>query len=273
MPELAQLKYCGLADGSQLAWREWGSGRPVVMLHGWSMSSVVFSEVAALLADEYRLLCPDLPGHGYSDPLNRYSMESMAAAIAQWAERLQLADFALLGWSLGGQVAIELAATCSTRIDRLLLISTTPCFCRTGDWFYGLPITQVKALLRNLDRAYEKTQGDFFNLQFTDEDLPKDRYRQILKFAVRAGRLPEPEVAKETLHLLGQADLRSSLDKIKRPTLVMHGELDRIIPLEAGAFLAEQLSNTQFHRLPQVGHAPFFSYPSASAELWRTFLQ
>jgi len=272
VPELPQLKFCRLVDGSQLAWREWGSGSPVVMLHGWSMSSVVFSEVAALLADEYRLLCPDLPGHGGSDSLHSYSMGKMAAAFAQWAERLQLPDFALLGWSLGGQVALELAATCS-RVDRLLLIATTPCFCCADDWPYGLPVTQVKALHRNLDRAYEKTLGDFFNLQFADEDLPKERYRQILRFAVRAGRLPKLEEAKETLQLLGQADLRTILDKIKRPTLVMHGELDRIIPFEAGAFLAEQITDTRFHRLPKVGHAPFFSSPSTSAELWRTFLQ
>lgn len=265
-------RVCHLPTGETFAWREWGTGRPLIMLHGWAMSAVVFSEVAALLADRFKVFCPDLPGHGGSDPLTDCRLASFAAAIAQWGQQLQLFDCALLGWSLGGQVAMQVAVDAQLSLQRLLLISTTPRFCQAEDWPHGLPTTQVKALDRNLGRAYEKTMGDFFNLQFAGEELPKQRYRQILAFAVRAGTLPERELARALLRELGAADLRQLLPSIQLPTLVMHGDLDQIIPPEAGAYLARQIAGAQFFRMSDVGHAPFFSDPQKVVRQWRKFL-
>jgi len=271
--DLPEIQSCRLASGRQLAWREWGAGQPLIMLHGWSMSSVVFSEVAEILAARHRVLCPDLPGHGTSDSLVDCDLKGFAAAIAEWAALLGVESADLLGWSLGGQVALQLAADRRLSLEKLLLISTTPKFCAAGDWSHGLPETQLKTLERNLVRAFEKTLGDFFNLQFVSEDLPKERYRQILKFAVRSGNLPQPKFAREALRLLGAADLRALLDHIVQPTLVMHGELDQIIPVGAGSYLAERLPNAELARMEEIGHAPFFSRPDESVKLWRAFLQ
>jgi len=261
-----------LNNGNIIAWREWGSGVPLIMLHGWSMSSVVFSEVAEILATDFRVLCPDLPGHGQSDPSTSFSVDGCALALLEWSRLLGLESSHLLGWSLGGQVAIKLAADYGTFVDKLILIATTPQFCQTDDWQYGLPQAQVKALARNLKRAYEKTLGDFFDLQFVDEALPKDRYREILKFAVRRGVLPEVKSAYASLQALSQTDLRQLLLRIKQETLVMHGGQDQIIPLLAGNYLAENLSNARLFRFPDIGHAPFFSRPVECANEWRRFL-
>ncbi|MGK2944859.1 MAG: alpha/beta fold hydrolase, partial [Desulfuromonadales bacterium] len=73
-----------LADGRQLTWYEIGHGRPLVLLHGWSMSAAVFSEFARLLATEFHLLIPDLPGHGNSSPPQQNDLTGIAADLVHW---------------------------------------------------------------------------------------------------------------------------------------------------------------------------------------------
>ncbi len=272
MKHLPPLQGCQVADGRQLCWREWGDGPPLIMLHGWSMSSVVFTEVAENLGQTFRVLCPDLPGHGGSEPIAATSLSSFADIIAQWSCSLQLAPAALLGWSLGGQVALQLAFAKSIQLTRLLLVSTTPRFCRSTDWTHALPTTQLKALDRNLSRAFEKTMGDFFNLQFLGEDLSKERYRQILQFAVRTSQLPKSAYARQVLQILGTSDLRRQLADIELPVQILHGEIDQIIPLTAGRFLADKIPAATFEPLAGVGHAPFFSKPEACVSRWLDFL-
>jgi len=263
---------CQLAQG-QLSWRETGSGQPLVMLHGWSMSSAVFSEVAQLLGKTNRVLCPDLPGHGDSAAVAECSLAAFAERICSWLDYLQLPRAALFGWSLGGQVAMQLALQDGVRFSRLLLVAATPRFCQAPDWPHGLPETQLRALDRNLGRAYEKTMGEFFNLQFAGENLSKERYREILHFAVRSSHLPDIARARETLTVLGTTDLRSNLPSIRLPVQVLHGDADQIIPPGAGRYLAEHIPEADLQIFPGIGHAPFFSRPEDSVKLWLDFLR
>jgi pimeloyl-[acyl-carrier protein] methyl ester esterase len=114
--------------------------------------------------------------------------------------------------------------------------------------------------------------GDFFALQFAGEALPRERYRRIVDFAVRAGRLPEPAVALAALETLRRADQRRELAVIDVPVLVQHGELDRITLPAAADYLAAQLPAAVLERLPGVGHAPFLSRPQEVCRSWRAFL-
>jgi len=269
---LPELHYRSLHDGRKIAWRQWGEGPPLVLLHGWSMSSLVFSEVAPLLAEKYAVFCPDLPGHGGSDACDQYSLAGMAADVGEWAQQLALPPFSLLGWSLGGQLALQFALESPLQPDKVLLVATTPCFCQGDGWEHGLPLAQVKALVRNMGRCYEKTMGDFFQLQFVGEKLERQRYREIIGFAVRPGALPEKEQAKAVLEVLSQADLRSQVSQIQRPVHLLHGELDQIIPVSAGEFLAAALPYAQLQKMPDVGHAPFFSRPEQAVASWLEFL-
>lgn len=271
--QVPALKEFQLNNGGRLTWRQWGSGPPLIMLHGWSMSSAVFTEVAEQLGRHYQVLCPDLPGHGGSAPALETSVSSYSKVIAEWYQSLELPAVALLGWSLGGQVALQLALDGAILLHRLLLVASTPRFSQSASWSHGLPSAQLKALDRNLGRAYEKTMGDFFNLQFVGEKLSKERYRQILNFAVHSSKLPERNFVQQSLQILSLVDLRQKLADIDLPTQVLHGEIDQIIPVEAGQFLAEQIPGATFERLAAVGHAPFFSKPDDCVARWHKFLQ
>lgn len=261
-----------LSDGRRLAFRSHGEGTPLVLLHGWAMSSAVFTEIAELLVPDFRVLMPDLRGHGRSDQGEGCTLEDFAADLRQWLASLgEPVD--LFGWSFGGQVAIRLQQVAAFRVRRLGLISSTPRFVAASDWDAGLPDARVYAMLRQLKRRYQQTMGEFFDLQFAGEDLSRKRYREIVDFAVRRGNLPDPGVAIETLQTLRRGNLFGELDGIDCPTLVMHGELDSICPPDAGRALADAIPDARPAMFPGVGHAPFLSDPQRVAACWREFLR
>lgn len=254
---------CRLADGRLLFYREAGSGPPLLLLHGWGMSCAVFAELESRLARRYRCISVDFPGHGASPPAEPFTLASLADAVEGMLRQLDLPHPVLLGWSLGGMVAQLIAARDSSRLAGLVLISSSPCFIAGTDWAHGLPPLQLRALRRDLQRSCPKALGKFFRLMFSPDELPAERYRRIVRFAAGPERLPDPASVAAGLKILQQTDLRNQLSAISVPSLVIHGMADRIIPLDAGRFLGEQLVAAEFHALPDVGHAPFLSRPDA----------
>lgn len=254
-----------LPDGGVLNWYEAGCGRPLVLLHGWAMSAQVFTELVELLADEFRLLVPDLPGHGSSSPAAQNDFFSLAKNLNCWLASIEKTTAALGGWSLGGMLALEMARQNPLLVDRLLLIATSPRFACGDDWSYGLPEVQVRALARNLARRFEKTLAGFFNLSFAGEGIAAERLRAIRSFAVKRSPFPDRTAALELLNEFSGQNQLAVLPEVVQPALVLHGELDQITPLAAGRYLAEHLPKGEFHGFPGLGHGPFLSRPQEVA--------
>lgn len=260
-----------LPDGRLLTWYEAGLGRPLVLLHGWAMSAAVFSELATLLADDFRLLIPDLPGHGKSSPAVQNDLAGISADLLCWLDVVVQGPVALIGWSLGGMLAMEMASRQMLPVDRLVLIGTTPRFTLSDDWTCGLPSAQVRALARNLERSFEATLANFFALAFAGEKIALERLRMIRSFAVKRSPLPDRDAALGLLKMLAVQDQRETLAAIKQPVLVLHGDLDQISPLAAGRYLAATLAAGHLEAFSGVGHGPFLSQPQAAAEKIREF--
>ncbi|PLY00631.1 MAG: O-methylpimelyl-ACP methylesterase [Desulfuromonas sp.] len=262
-----------LPGGGNIFYREAGSGPVVVLLHGWSMSSAVFQEVMSGLAENFHVLAPDLPGHGESS-LNKtdFDHSDLAADLECWLRELGIKTISLLGWSLGGQVALTMSLRRQVCITKLVLVATTPLFVRNGDWAHGLPATQVRAMDRQMQRHFTQSMSEFFRLMFADEGVSPERYREIIRFAVRDGSLPPREVARRGLKILGACDLRPQLGALNLPVLVHYGGLDLITDPAAGHYLAEAIPEACEFHWEKVGHAPFLSHPENSVELWSGFL-
>jgi len=260
-----------LPDKRTLTWYECGEGRPLVLLHGWAMSAAVFNEMAESLAVNFRLLIPDLPGHGKSSPAAANDLAVISADLACWLTAVVQSPVTLAGWSLGGMLALQIAYQKLLPVDRLILVGTTPRFTLDDDWEFGLPTGQVHALARNLQRRFESTLADFFALAFSGEDISPERLREIRDFAVKRSPIPDREAALGLLGLLARQDQREILSAIKIPALVLHGDQDQIAPFAAGRYLSERLPEGQLVKLSGIGHAPFLSRPQVTAEKIREF--
>jgi pimeloyl-[acyl-carrier protein] methyl ester esterase len=259
-----------LQDGRLLAWQEIGSGPPLVLLHGWSLSSAGFAGLAGLLND-YRVLALDLPGHGSSSPCPSASLESLADDVAHWLAATAPDPVALGGWSLGGMVALEVAAQNGILVEKLLLIATTPRFTAAVDWPHGQPAVQVKALRRNLARRFEATLGEFFARSFAEGEVDTARMRDIRAMCVRPGGLPDHDTAVALLDVLSVQDQRGKLSEVSCPALVLHGSGDRVTPAGAGRALVDLLPDGRLIEFAGAGHAPHWTRPAEVVEAIREF--
>ena len=259
-----------LPDGRTLAWREAGSGPVLLLLHGWSLSGLAFVELADHLED-FRLLLPDLPGHGGSSPPSMATLSALADDLSVWLTAVAPGPVMAGGWSLGGMLAMELAARPGVAVERLLLIGTTPRFTAGDDWPFGLPATQVRALARNLERRFVATLGDFLAMTFVQGEVDADRMRAIRNFAIQPGGLPDPGSAAALLGLLEHHDQRQLPATLACPALIIHGSDDRIVPVGAGRALAAALPKGQLLELPATGHAPHWTRPQETAAALREF--
>lgn len=258
-------------SGATLHYDEIGSGRPVVFLHGWAMSTRVWRFQKELL-DGRRLIFLDQRGHGKSAPATGYALEDFAGDLVSFFEKLALGDAVLVGWSMGVQVALQAFPALRSRLAALVLVGGSPRFTSADGYPHGQAPVEVKGLDLRLRRDYQKTMGDFFRGMFTEGEMDKNQYQRIVHEIVMGGRSPDPDTARQALKILSVADLRDELPGIDRPVLLVHGEQDLICPASASAYMAERLPMGELKLMQGCGHAPFMTRPEEFNALVREFL-
>lgn len=233
-----------------------GQGPDLVLLHGWAMHSGIWGSVRDQLAQQFRLHLVDLPGHGLSPACEPGTLDHLTGIITgMLPERCMLG-----GWSLGGQIAMELALREPERVEKLVLISTTPCFARRDDWEPGMERKLLQLFLENLKLNYAATINRFLTLQMSgDRDAGRILPQLRKHFFQRAE--PDPGALEKGLMILQQSDLRDRIGAIQQPVLLLHGENDVITHPAAAGWMHQQLPQSQRVMFPHCGHAPFLSYP------------
>lgn len=230
----------------------------LVLLHGWGLHGGIFAPLAAHFAPRYRVSAPDLPGHGACPHEPYADLDGLAAIM----ERRVEAGCVLVGWSLGGMVAAAIAAAGRVRVERLVLVATTPRFVATRDWPHGLPAATVAGFAERLAGDFRALLGEFLTLQARGDDDQRTLIRR-LRAEVFARGEPTPDGLAAALGVLRSADLRDRLGQIAAPTLVISGEYDRITPTAAGEVLARGIPGARHVLLPHASHAPFLSRTDA----------
>ncbi|WP_242395644.1 alpha/beta fold hydrolase [Anaeromyxobacter oryzisoli] len=259
-----------LPTGTRVAYLDAGSGPPLVLLHGWAMSSAVLADLGRALGAGRRVILPDLRGHGASSPAP-LDLDLLASDLAALVERLDLHEVSLAGWSLGGLVALAALPRIRARVARLALLSSTARFTTGEGWPHGLPPQHVEVLAHRVRRDPGRALPRFFDAMFVPGEL--DGAGRARAAAIRdALAPPDPAAAQAGLALLSTADLRAELGAVDRPTLVIHGEADPICPAGAGRALAAAIPGARLSLVPGAGHAPFLSRPTVLADALRAFL-
>jgi pimeloyl-[acyl-carrier protein] methyl ester esterase len=258
-----------------------GRGPPLVLLHGWGLNVRVWDGIVSGLASEHRVIRIDLPGHGRSPwspdvvglkGLAQRVYEVIRSALSAAGTSFEHPPrFSLLGWSLGGQIALELAASTSS-VDKLILVGTTPRFVSGADWPHGMAPVVLQRFADQLASDYRQTVHDFLELQVRGSTDASAVLRK-LQGALLAHGEASSEALEAGLDVLATSDLRARLPEVHQSTLVVAGQYDRVTPPSASRALAAGLPAAEYLELRRAAHAPFLSHPDEFINAVREFLQ
>jgi len=253
------------SSGEPLHVAESGAGRPLVSLHGWSLSAESVLGPLAPLASRARLVAPDLRGHGRSAPGAPFGLADLAADVVRVFDALGLDRAVLLGWSLGALAALAALPALGPRVAALVLVAGTPCFTERAGWPHALPARTVEAVAAQVRRDPARATARFFEGMFAPAELdPAARARAS---ALRAATPTPPEGALLAgLAVLREADLREAARAVRVPALLVHGDADAVCPPGAARALAGIVPGARLALLPGAGHAPLLSRPAPCLE-------
>ena len=243
------------------------SAKPLLaLLHGWGMNARVFDVLVGLLGDDFEVRALNLPGHGGRAALPDNTLASWANDLAQ-----QLPDnTTLLGWSLGGQVAMRAALDHPHKISRLILLSSTPRFVATDAWMHGMAAANLEAFGAALLADPQATLLRFLSLQ-TRGVADQRSLLQPLRMSLQSLPQADDMALSSGLAMLRDTDLRAELSRLQQPTLVLHGAADTLTPPGAGIWLAETLPAAQHIEWPRAAHALHLSHSEAVAAAIKAF--
>jgi pimeloyl-ACP methyl ester carboxylesterase len=267
--------------GHRAIYRTVGSGPPVVLIHGMVNSSRHWQDVALRLADRYRVVAPDLIGHGDSaTPRGDYSLGAHAAAIRDLLTAIGIERATVVGHSLGGGVAMQFFWQFPQRVERLALISSGGLGREVSPLLRAaaLPGASAAVWVAAQPRVLDLLDGIGERLEVRGPG--RGTY---VRAVVRALRPLEGAGARAAfLHTLRSViDIRgqrvSAMDRLYLlgpvPTLLVWGERDRTIPIAHGRAAHDAIPNSRFRTLPRAAHFPHLEDPEGLARVLDEFMR
>jgi non-heme chloroperoxidase len=232
-------------DGTQIYYKDWGKGQPVVFSHGWPLSSDAFEDQMMFLAGRgYPCIAHDRRGHGRSSqPWNGNEMDTYADDLATLVESLDLKKAFHVGHSTGGgEVARYIGRHGTKRVAKAVLISAVPpLMLKTSANPAGLPMEVFDGLRANVlaDRAQFFRD---FSAPFYGGNRPGAKVSQGLRDSFwLQGMLCGFNAAFDCIKAFSETDFTEDLKKFDVPTLILHGDDDQIVPIVAAGLLSAKL--------------------------------
>ncbi|RVU39901.1 pimeloyl-[acyl-carrier protein] methyl ester esterase [Rheinheimera riviphila] len=231
--------------------------KPVlVLLHGWGLNHAVWQQLLPQLTGQFSVLTPDLPGFGlavdYPEP---YRLADVAAVVAEQIPHGSL----VLGWSLGGLVATQIALDYPEKVRALALVASSPCFVAAEDWPGMAPLV-LRQFAAALAKDVALTIDRFLAIQALGSATARQEIK-LLKQALLTLPLPQSAALAGGLTVLAEVDLRPRLSELSMPVTGCFGRLDSLVPVAMLDKLQLLLPNAALTMLPKASHAPFISHP------------
>lgn len=256
----------------------YGSGAPLLLIHGWGMHGGMWGTVAQQLVRHLRVQSVDLPGHGFSAGSGEWGVGGGITTSHLLLDRIidhlssQFSEpLTVCGWSLGGQIALRWAVREPDKIQRMVLVASTPCFTERDDWPFGMARATLQQFASELEKDYPATLRRFLALQVRGSEGERELLASLRQLLFSRGE-PNPDALCNGLEILRDTDLRSALPGIRQPALVIAGGRDRLTPPQASHYLAQTLPNARLVEIEGAAHAPFLSHPQIFIRHLKSFL-
>ena len=232
-------------DGTQIYFKDWGTGHPVVFSHGWPLTADAWeSQMFFLASNGYRCIAHDRRGHGRSSqPWNGNDMDTYADDLAQLFEALDLKGAAMIGHSTGGgEVARFIGRHGTKRVSKAVLVGAVPpIMVKTAANPGGLPID----VFDGIRQAYLADRAQFFldfaSGPFFGFNRPGAKVSQgLINAWLAQGMMAGHKNAYDCIKAFSETDFTEDLKRFDVPTLIVHGDDDQIVPIGASALLVLQ---------------------------------
>jgi len=251
-------------DETKLYVKDWGAGRPVILMHGWPLSADSWDDQAMAFADAgFRAIAYDRRGFGRSDqPWSGYDYDTLSDDLADVIEATGAQNAAIVGFSMaGGEVARYLSRHGGKNVSQAGLISSVvPYMLKTGDNPNGVPEPMFAQMTAGMKADRAKFFGEFFRsfygVSLVSHPVSNELLENSLDVAMMAGLKPTLACAAA----FATTDFRPDLPAFTVPTLIIHGTADQIVPIDATGRAAAKA----------IPHAKFIEYDGAPHGLFAT---
>jgi pimeloyl-ACP methyl ester carboxylesterase len=207
------------------------------MTHGAGFNSELWSNQLDLLGNEINVIAPDLSGHGQSDEKSFDSISGYADWLYEFLENRVGQPIYLVGHSMGGAIALEMAIAHAYLLKGLILVAT------------GARLRVAPQFLEGLLDDFENTVDTIMSYAFS-----RDSKRELVGQWANIMKRPGPTVVHDDFLACDRFDRRNDIQKITTPCLVICGEHDRLTPLDLSRFLHEQITGSRLKVIARAGH-------------------
>jgi len=238
----------------------------LLLLHGWGLNRGVWQSLIPQLEPFYRVTALDLPGFGGEAAAPAVDLEQMVERLAEQIEEPSVC----VGWSLGGMLALRLAARFPEKISKLIMVAASPHFVQDEGWPHATKPEVLAGFSQALRDDLNLTLQRFLALQVRGSVDSKAVLKQ-LKRALAEGGLASEAALELGLRILSEADLREDLQRLPQPLAFFLGERDGLVPHAVAADLQRLQPTAQVELFARAGHAPFLSHPESFTAKLRAF--
>lgn len=264
------MKYIKTTDAAtgeelQLSYKDYGKGRPVVLIHGWPVSKDMWEyQIDDLVNAGLRVVKYDRRGFGKSDkPWNGYDYDTLTDDLHAILEKLDLQDAVLVGFSMGGGEAVRYLSRYGSngRVSKIILVSAvTPFLGQTSDNPDGVPQDVFAEMMEQMkeDRiAFLDTFGEqFFGVSMLSHPVSKP----YLQYFRSLGEVALPRATQQCAIAFANTDFRADVEAVTVPTLIIHGDADKTVPIEAsGNRTAKMIPNATYKVYSGAPHGLFYT--------------
>ncbi len=232
------------ADNVALYVKDWGKGEPIVLIHGWPLSSDTWDYIATKLVQAgYRVISYDRRGFGRSSqPWDGYDYDTLADDLKAVITEKNLDGVSLVGFSMGGgEVARYLSRHQGEKIKRVALLSSVvPFLLRTEDHQQGVPKKVFEDMIQGLSKDRPHFYSSFFKSFYGFGMLDHPVSPEFLNWNTQVAMQASLKATLDCVTAFSHTDFRPDLASFNLPTLIIHGSADNTVPIDITAFAVKQ---------------------------------